>query len=297
MKQGFSSLELVMSMAISAVLMTCLFEIYYQISRNMTRVERFVFEDTQILTLQNRFSKDLMGLSGVWFNQSVKDKNEPVQAKTFTDNQQKSNYFFSSNIKNSSNLGMLTFITTNPLRSYGKTNTAFVRIVYKLEPDPNNKNLFRLMRKEIQNPTENIDEQDLKLGTFYQLAWGIESLQMTYYLVDKVELEKKSKANANQAGKQGAEKSLQDNTETKELIRSVKQWDIKKNKKDTKNAAADDQEQQEDIGGNSAPFCVDMKIVFGQTVQQVKKEYTLTFYNFQTVDSAPKLPSNKPAGK
>ena len=288
MKSGFSSLELIMAMAISAIIMTSLFEIYNQVARNMGRVERFVFEDSQVLALKSRLGKDFTGLSAIWFTQGE------VETKMLTDGEKmpapekrkRNNYFYSVN--KDKHLDTLTFITTSALQSYGGTQDRFVRVLYQVEEDPKNEDLFRLMRKEISMPTENIDEQALKDGKFYELARGIKSIEMIYELIDKVELQKQ-----HQAKKKGGSES-QNEQELKPIIRSVSQWgspDIKESKGNEKVENPDDddeEEKKENLGGAAAPKFVKMKVVFGATDAQVEKEYNLEFYIPSTVDNIPK---------
>jgi len=297
-QQGFSALELIMVMAVSAIMMTTLLQIYNQVTRNMLRVERFVFEDTQILTLKNRFASDLIGLSAIWFTQAELEAQQAAKDATKTlpaaEKKKCSKYFYSVN-KNG-HLDILTFVTTNALQSYGSVQSRFVRIVYQVEKDPRHENMLRLMRKEIVMPTENIDEESLKPGKFYELVGGITSIEMKYQLVDKAALQKHEAA----LEKSKTEKSdKQDQDEKQPIIRTVKQWtgdDGKKksNKKDEKDssqdasAQEDDQEKEENLGGATVPKFVEMKIIFGATNKQLEKEYKLEFYIPSTLDNAPK---------
>ena len=302
-QRGFSVIELVMVMAISAILMTILLQIYNQVTRNMLRVERFVFEDTQILTLKNRFGKDLAGLSAIWFTQAELQAKQAAKDATktpepTTEKKKCSKYFYSVN--KDKHLDTLTFVTTSALQSYGSVQSRFVRVLYKVEKDPTGEGLLRLMRKEIVMPTENIDEENLKSGKFYQLVGGIKSLEMTYQLIDKAALKKLESANADKAASKSA-----DQEEKQPIIRSVKQWtgdDGKKksSSKDKKepesieNASEDvsvkpeADEKEEDLGGATVPKFVEMKIVFGKTNKQLEKEYKLEFYIPSTLDNAPK---------
>ncbi len=305
-QQGFSALELIMVMAVSAILMTTLLQIYNQVTRNMLRVERFVFEDTQILTLKNRFGNDLTGISAIWFTQGDLEVKQAAKeaAKTPPTAEKKkgSKYFYSVN--KDGHLDTLTFVTTSALQSYGSAQSRFVRIVYKVEKDLKYESMLRLMRKEIVMPTENIDEESLKAGKFYELVGGLKSIEMKYQLVDKIALEKSS-SDKTAADKVGTKSENQE--EKQPIIRSVKQWtgdDGKKksNKKDEKNSSqnvSDDMsgeasarseasDKEEDLGGAAVPKFVEMKIVFGATDKQLEKEYKLEFYIPSTLDSAPK---------
>ena len=286
---GFSMLEIIMVMAVSAIIMTCLFDIYNQTARNMARVERFVFEDTQILTLKNRFGKDVAGLSAIWFKHADLEIMLAAQEKKEVpkDFKKRSFYFYSTN--KGEQFELLTFITTNALLSYGKVSDRFVRVVYTLEEDPAHKDLFRLMRKEIAPATEFIDEKALSPGKFYELIGGIKSLEITYHLVDRVELNKQFRS-----GKMKKDDAAQDDEkEMKQVVRAVKKWTPLESveKAADKNALKDEQEDEnkkEDLGGAPVPRFIEMKIVFGKTLQQQEQEYNVAFYVPSTVDNMPR---------
>jgi prepilin-type N-terminal cleavage/methylation domain-containing protein len=302
---GFSALELVMVMAISAIIMTSLFEIYNQIMHNMQRVDRFVQADTHIVTLKNRFESDLMGISAIWFTQAdlakkKEDQNSaPAHTQSSKDAHLMSRYFYSMN-KNG-NLDMITFITTSALQSYDGTQNLCVRVVYKIEQDPKHEKSLRLMRKEIYSWTENIGEQDLKSGKFYELASDIASIEMTYHLIDTVaynkqQEEKKAKDSAVQSGQQ--------NQNVHPLMRTVKEWkedqhkeSDKKNKKEKDVSDDVRQEEQEDLAGAVVPKIVEMKIIFNVPHSDAKKEYVLSFYIPSTIETLPRAIKNsqKPA--
>ena len=294
MKSGFSTLELIMVMTVSSIIMTSLLDIYNQVSRNMIRVERFIFEDTQLMTLRNRFQKDLSGLSAIWFKEAdLQDGSE--QKKSSSDRTQSSQYFYSVN-KNG-NLETLTFVTTNPLQSYGFTQSRFVRVVYRVQPDPAHEGALRLMRKEVIMPHENIDETVLQGGKFYELVGGISSLEMTYEFIDKIEIEKQLAVSKNTqtSGATDAQKK----EEKQSIIRSVKQWkQPAKNKagsgqsKHAISSSEDESEQsnqdEEDLGGAVVPKFIEMKIIFGENYKQLNKEYKLEFYIPSSIDNLPR---------
>lgn len=296
---GFSALELIMVMAVSGIIMTSLFEIYNQVVRNMNKIDRFVTTDSQILTLENRLGKDLLGLSAVWFTQAdlekkiaAKNSSDSTQEKAqFVQQQEKksSRYFYSNNKNN--NLEMLTFVTTSALQSYGTTQDRFVRVVYRVEKDPKHPENLRLMRKEIPIVSEYIDDDALKVGKFYELVANIASLEMTYHFVDVAELKKLQQAKFAQ---DGASASAQENKEGKQVMRSVKEWkEEKKKKKSQKNGQQNAQEdlsaqQEEDLGGAVVPKIVEMKISFGLFDDPAKKEYKLAFYLTSSIDKVVK---------
>lgn len=293
-KPGFTSFEIIMVMAVSAIMMTALLEIYNQVTVNMKRVERFVFEDSQLLALKNRFGKDISGMSSIWYIENkLKADDGTVQQKPQDDDKKmKSNYFYSVN-KNG-RLDILTFLTTSAVQSYGSVQYCFVRVVYQLENDPKHEGLFRLMRKEIVTPSENIDEQALQKGKAYELVSGIKSIDISYQLVDKIELQRQydeqQKLKAQEKSDKKLEQSEEKKQEPKAIIRVVKQWNLADIAKDEKKLekSTEKKEDEEDLGGAAVPKFIEIKIVFGATDQQIEKSYKLEFSVPSVVDNVPR---------
>lgn len=285
---GFSMLEIIIVMAVSTIIMTCLFEIYNQTSRNMQRVQRFVFQDSQIITLQSRFEKDVAGLTSIWFKQAELENLQAQQEKKPVSKEFKKRSFYFYSVNKGEQLDLLTFLTTNPLQSYEKITDRFVRVVYALQPDPAHENLFRLMRKEISPATELIDEKSLQPGKFYELITGIKSLELSYHLVDRVVLNKQFRAEKAKEGEQEKQEELAP------IVRLVKQWQPAESaeksveKKINPGDQADKEDTLEDLGGAPVPKFIEMKITFGQTLQQKEQTCTLGFSIPSTVDNAPK---------
>lgn len=284
---GFSMLEIIVVMAVSTIIMTCLFEIYNQTSSNMNKVQRFVLQDSHIITLQHRLEKDFTGLSAIWYKQSDFEKIKAQQEKKepSKDFKKQSFYFYSTN--KDQQLDILTFITTSSLQSYGDVSSSFVRVVYKLEPDTINKGLFKLMRKEIFPATEFIDEKVLNAGNFYELTTGIKSIQVSYHLVDRVALNKQFRAE-----KKEGQKEQDSQEELPPIIRIVKQWQPiesieKAQETSIRKDDSSDKEKELDLGGAPVPKFVEIKVVFGQTLQQKEQEYNLGFSVPSTVDNMP----------
>jgi hypothetical protein len=229
-------------------------------------------------------------MSAIWFTQAELEKQRAAKdtkdvagsAESQQSEKKSSSYFYS--INKQTNLEMMTFVTTSALQSYGTTQDRLVRVVYKLEQDPAHEGNFRLMRKEIFNVTESIDEQALKAGKFYELAANIGSLQTTFYYIDQQELQKQQKA---QAEKDDNAARQQANIETKQLIGSVKEWKKeKKPEKDKNKSIGSEQEQtkEDDLGGALAPKIIELKISFGRVGDLAAREYKLSFYIPSNID-------------
>lgn len=290
-RSGFTILELTMVLAISTIMMSGLFEMYQQVIRNMQRIERFVFEDMQIVTLKTRLEKDFLGLSVIWFaqqklqdQQDAEQKNS-AQASASDRAQEKlvSLYFYS--INKHENLDFFTLVTVNPLQSYGAHQKHFARVVYQVQPDPIHKNMFRLMRKEIASVNEFVDEKSLAQGKFYQVIDGIKSIQTTYHFMDQKELQQREKQAEQQDKKSTDQQKLQP------VVKTTRQWipDHEEQKQD-KNQQAAPQDKQGKIQGACIPLLVEMKLVFGATDQQTEQVHELKFGTQSTVSNLVKLP-------
>ncbi len=282
--QGFSVLELVMVMAVSTIIMTSLFEIYNQVTRNAQKIEQSLVIDADIVTLENRLYKDFLGISAMWFTQADLErdrmkKNKQLQegALQSPESEKKSSRYFYS-INKQTNLDVMTFVTTNGLQSFDTTRDRFVRVVYKLEPDVRYDGKFRLMRKEIIPVTEVIDDKILQSGKFYELAGNISSLETTFYYIDQ-EAIKKEQSIESDKNKTGL--LDQNNKEAQEVIRSVKEWKEEKKKKEKSNNVNQD---QEDLDGAAVPKIIELKISFGLRNDPAAKEYTLSFYISSNID-------------
>jgi prepilin-type N-terminal cleavage/methylation domain-containing protein len=201
---GFSLLELVISIAISSILMTAALTIYNQIGKSATIIQKITTYDTKMMIMHDRLSKDLAGISHRWFAQNMYEelkkakeqapkKPEPKTQETkeaepknndtkkADSKQKKENIFFAHN--GQEGFDSLSFLTTGALQIYGETSSNLVRVVYKTVSDKHataNPKTLRLMRKQDNNASADIDKEKIKDGNFYELASGISKLTIEY---------------------------------------------------------------------------------------------------------------------
>lgn len=167
------------SMVLSTMLMSAAFMIYNSIGRTSKFIKRIADEDGREVLVIKRFKQDLVGFSAIWHVASdIKSVNQQEAAASSSEGME--NKFFYSVNKNDS-LDLLTFVTTSALPSYASNGPRFVRVVYKLDADPLNEGLYRLMRKEMKNVTDQIFDNELRSGAFSELASGVRSVSMSYY--------------------------------------------------------------------------------------------------------------------
>jgi len=194
---GFSVIELMISIMLSAFLMTAALTIYNQISSGMVKMQYLTSQDTAIMIVKNRLSIDLQGLCPLWFEddqyEELKAKakqsdataktNSPAEPNKNTDPNNPSNGYLFAQSKETL-FQFLTFVTTNALPGYPSNPYRCVRVVYALTKDPNHSNLFLLQRKQEQAISTKLNIEKLTQGNFYTLAKNITKCSIEYGFVD-----------------------------------------------------------------------------------------------------------------
>jgi prepilin-type N-terminal cleavage/methylation domain-containing protein len=219
---GFTLLEVIIAMAIASIVSIILFSATTQLRRGIVGVQDRIIRDERVLLIQKQFSQDL---SGVFVPRvATKESNEKKKEKTPTKEEEAATApdkqpaaaptqqlvplekaFVVKHAEK--NLSMMTFITTNPLPSYGSAQERLVRVVYTVEAEPGRKDAYRLMRQELAS----LDPSDLNKkssATNYPMIEGIKEL--TIELVARIA----------QQQKEGEKKET-----TKEI--TVKEWPSK----------------------------------------------------------------------
>lgn len=189
-QSGFTILEMIISIMISAMLMTASLTIYKQISKSAFMVQKITNQDTQMMVLYNRLTSDLQGLSPLWFTtehyeQLAKAKKTDsaqkipdIPSSSNFGSQKRNNFLYAQSQNNQ--FEVLTFITTNALQVFGDKQIRTVRIAYVLQPDPSHPNTFKLMRKEENTISGDFDLEKLKNGKLSQIAHKITKCSIEY---------------------------------------------------------------------------------------------------------------------
>lgn len=187
LQSGFSVLEIIISIMISAMLMTASLTIYNQISKGALTVARITQTDTQIMILHNRLITDLQGLMPLWFTaqhyEQLKKTEQGKDAKEATaspNGSLKENNFLYAQSSNDQ-FDLLTFVSTNALQVYGDQPIRTVRIVYLLQPDGDT---FKLMRKEEHEISGDFNLEKLKSGKFNLIAHKITKCIIEYGFIE-----------------------------------------------------------------------------------------------------------------
>ncbi len=208
MKPGLSLLEVVFSMMIATIMITASFTIYNQISKTTQVLQTITNNDTKVTILQNRLQQDLTGICPLWF---TKEQYEHLKAGQASDNEQKptfddstkNNFFFADNNDDGS-FQFCTFMTVNPIHMYGTENQRFLRVVYKLEQNKQDKKQFRLLRKEIRNSSNNNMDSKLLLSehSFYEILTQVSDFSIEYGFINQPKHQSKNKKPDQQSDQQ-----------------------------------------------------------------------------------------------
>lgn len=175
-KLGFTFLELIIGITISAIISITLYMSFTQTQRSSRNLERIISVDTRIMILQNQLERDVSGVFAPHIEeekveQGFKNINEEKQ-KAEKSKQKLSKTFFSEN--QGKNINELTFITCNPLQIYGQATPRIVRVTYKLKSSKDLKDAYSLFRQE------SLDLNYKAQAIEYELTDNIKELSFEY---------------------------------------------------------------------------------------------------------------------
>jgi prepilin-type N-terminal cleavage/methylation domain-containing protein len=263
MRAGFTLLEVLLVLAIVGIMGTMLFTSLTQINLGSRVADSMIDDSERALLLHQQLEKDFMGVMipvGAVFEEEEKDKSKPSEQKapaqskaTTQEKKEKAKVVtkvFFANMKDT-NLDTLTFITNNPLQVFwsekvGKLKPLIGRVVYRLVPEKNVKNLFTLKRQE----SSELQFDAYKIGGTkeireFAVVEGIQSLSIEYsYVLEPKEKEEKKKE----------EKS-------KREVKTEKEWN------------SDDKEQKKKRDGKEFPDWITVKFVLWDEAREKTQEY------------------------
>lgn len=223
MKRGFTLIELLIALAIGGMVITFLFNSYFQTSQVVSRIDTAIDITTRATIIKHQLEKDIMGAFVPVQAEPEPEKDpqppRPGQQKEPPKKPKKTLEKVFYGINKGSNLDVLTFITNNPMSAYwskqmGKAQPKIARVVYRLVED--GKNSFKLLRQEDTDLEFNAYSDSTKIRA-YEVAEGIKELKTTYIAVQK----KTEDIKPTSPGKQQMVKEEKTSEKTSE-------WNIKK---------------------------------------------------------------------
>jgi len=193
-KSGFSLIELLIGLLIASFLTTVLYNMFHQTVTVSERLSVWIDDYSDILLMRSELERDIAGIVVVRTEQksdnpkAAEPKDAAPKATAIAqegngqkedENQGKAQ--FSVEVKDGK-LIQLSMITTHALPRVDKPGSHLVRVRYFLEEDPQQKKLFRLMRKEtVDSPTAQKQEK-LPGNRAYPLIQRLTSLHITLHV-------------------------------------------------------------------------------------------------------------------
>ncbi len=161
MKPGFSIIEIVVAIAIGAIVAMLLYQATAQTARVVKTIEVQVDVHTELALFMDRIQKDISGAFVPHFpeekeeaelQQKKEEKKQNKDSKPEKKKENEQNIFDvqSMDITDGMHKGasLFTFVSTNPLMVYGESVPRRVRISYSFEDQKEGKALFKLLRYE-----------------------------------------------------------------------------------------------------------------------------------------------------
>ena len=241
--KGFSLLEIIVSLLLTAIVLTAVMQITFRVTKQDAFAKKHVSKDVKLMVMHMQLLKDISCLCALVYEEAEKsdeksaEKTSPSTEKTSAEKTAKKDdkqpddikkYFYSINKDN--HLDFFTFVTTNSLTFYGQPAAPLVRVTYRLIPGKEEHSGFSLTRKE--TTTLKFEESE-KSGKSAVLLDGIKKFETTYFYVKPKKEEKGSSAKGEKTAEKAEKKSEK---EEQPDLGSEKEWGIKKD---------DDKELQE----------------------------------------------------
>lgn len=223
MHKGFSLLEIIIAMLLSAIILTAVMQITFRVTKQDLFAKKHVSKDVHLMMMHMQLLQDISGFCALVYEQAEAgdEKAEKAPAQKQVESSGKKNekqaddikkYFYSVNKDN--HLDFFTFVTTNSLAFYGQKADPLVRVTYRLIQGKEENSGFSLVRKQTANLKF---EESEKSGKPSVILDGIKKFETTYFYVKQKKEEK-------------GEKKVDQKSEKKELpqLGSEKEWGMKK---------------------------------------------------------------------
>lgn len=205
LRKGFAILEVMLALAIGAILSVILIESIASMGRSFKKISAVSSLERRFTLIQQQFDRDFSGVIAPSITleeeqlrvteddgsgpddkekKEIEDKATP-KAKTDSKKEKPKKkripYAFFSKNSEGGNCTQLTCITTNPVAVYGEAMPRLARVVYSLDPDPEHEGLFLLSRQQSDIlDFKNFSSNTSKPIRKYTISDGIQSLKIDY---------------------------------------------------------------------------------------------------------------------
>jgi len=250
MKRGFTLIELLVAIAIGSVVLTLLFNSFFQTTGIINRADDIISINTRASLVQHQLEKDIMGAflpvqafkeqdttsTTTTTTAATTPQKKPPPKKEAEKKEKKKLTKAFYGINRGALLDVLTFITNNPISAYwskqtGKAKPKIARVVYRLVEDKEQKGSFTLLRQEgtkleFESYTAGEGSKGIRA---YPLVEGIKEFEVKYKVIIEPEEKKeepKKQQNQQQPPKKEPEKKEKKKKEIK--FKTLDQWDFEK---------------------------------------------------------------------
>lgn len=213
-KPGFTAIEIVIGIMLSAILLTTSLTIYNQISKICNKIQRTTTQDLAVAIVQQRIAQDVQGLCPLWFTkEDLKDTTQTKKDVAQKTNIKNNNYFYAQT--KDDQLDFMTFVSTNTLEAYPTPEHYIARIVYILKKDDKKENFFLLQRKEETQISDEFNIEKIKEGKFYTVTNNIKKCVLEYGFIEQSDEKNTTQEFKIKWVKQWSEKEEQENKDSK----------------------------------------------------------------------------------
>lgn len=197
-RSGFSFIEVLVALVVGSILSVSLYRMLYQTVKVTEKMTTMTDDYADVLLMKTEFERDIAGI--VVIKRDVKTGNRAAvvpgappeqqkeqksmmaqqQEESAASSQEKEEPQFRAEVRDGKLLS-LALVTTHALPQVDLPGSHLVRVRYRLEDDPYEKGLMRLMREEY--PYEQSGAKELeKLARPYPLLQRITSVKMVFYM-------------------------------------------------------------------------------------------------------------------
>jgi|GEM_PF-2926109 len=218
LRSGFSFVEVICGLVISALIATVLFQALFQTNSVLKRVDALSSLERRVMLVQQQFESDFSGMFAPALTESDDDEADEEQSSSKQHKKEQSKTK-EGDLKEEDSTGfktftfeaderglvkILSFVTTNPLAIYQQPSPRAVRIAYRVIADSENEGKLLLIRQEsaeelsLKRFDQATNKSTIQPGQApvrsYEIARNIENIKFEFFIekIENKQPEKKS---------------------------------------------------------------------------------------------------------